>query len=100
MTDAELIAELRARGWTDCAEAVEAGRRLEPRPWSDFRRNANGDGWIIEMYHAGARFTDIDIFDDGEVLMSTGGKDEEPRVFSNKPRELQPGSEGGRGHDA
>ena len=30
MTDADLITALRQRGWTDCADAIEAGQRLEP----------------------------------------------------------------------
>ena len=31
MTDAELILALRQRGFTDCADAIEAGQQLEPR---------------------------------------------------------------------
>lgn len=31
MTDADLILALRQRGWTDCADAIEAGQQLEPK---------------------------------------------------------------------
>ena len=44
MTDADLILALRQRGWTDCADAIEAGQRLEAKELCERR----GDDWYCK----------------------------------------------------
>jgi hypothetical protein len=59
--------------------------------WQDGARvKRTPDGWLVEIRHQDQSFTDIDVFEDGEIIVSEGGKDK--RAHARTVREPSPPS--------
>jgi hypothetical protein len=76
----------------DAADYIAALSSPSPSVgWQDGARvKRTPDGWLVEIRHQDQSFTDIDVFEDGEIIVSEGGKDK--RAHARTVREPSPPS--------